>query len=173
MHTLGIRLGICIRNLRIGNVNFTLMDWFSWILLSLIIGVVYSTGYTSLLTQPISTKPVDNLNQFLENGMYWSATSATGGPNSLASTFEETGVQKLVQLSKRTFNKTSPDGINNEKNALFVKIITNRFITDINSTTDPTYSLRIMKNCFLNYYSAVAFKKFSCYTKYFDDKLRS
>lgn len=65
------------------------------------------------------------------------------------------------------------DGNYNGKKALFVKIITNRYITDISERTDPTYSLRIMKSCFLNYYSVVALKKYSCYTKYFNEKIRS
>lgn len=148
-------------------IHFT--TTFSWILLSLLIGVGYSTGYTALLTNPISTKPIDDLIHFLENGLHW--TVGVGGSNVLASTFNASGVAKLVQLSQRTFDKTSMDGYN-EKNALFVKIITNRYITDISDRTDPKYSLRIMKSCFLNYYSVVALKKHSCYTKYFNEKIR-
>lgn len=150
-------------------INFSTL--ISWILLSLLIGVGYSTGYTALLTNPISTKPIDDLIHFLEKGLYW--TVGVGGSNVLASTFNASGVPKFVQLSQRNFDKTSIDGIYNEKNALFVKIITNRYITDISNRTDPTYSLRIMKSCFLNYYSVIALKKHSCYTKYFNEKIRS
>ncbi|XP_037052444.1 uncharacterized protein LOC119085982 [Bradysia coprophila] len=144
----------------------------SWIILSLIMGVAYTTGYTSFLTRPISTKPVDSLVDFLQNGMYWSVVS---GPNSLAPTLKATGVTNLVRLSQRTIDKNNAtmDDSSNERNALFVKIITNRFITDVNENTDPTYSLRIMKSCFLNYYSVVAFKKYSGYTKYFNEKIRA
>lgn len=148
---------------------FNFYSMLSWIVLSLIIGVVYSTGYTSLLTHPISTKPVDNLQQFLDNGLYWSVLT---GPNSLAPTLNASGVTNLVQLSQRAMDITRMDGTDSEKNALFVKIIANHFITDISNMTDPRHSFRIMKSCFLNYYSVVAFRKYSCYTRYFDEKIR-
>ncbi len=143
---------------------------FSWILVSLIIGVAYSTGYTALLTNPISTKPIDDLIQFLDSGLSWSAVAGT---NSFAVTLNASGVTSLVQLSERALEKSTV-GIDDGGNyALFVKIITNGYITDINEKTDPTYSLRIMKSCFLNYYSVVALKKYSSYTKVFNDKIRA
>lgn len=131
--------------------------------------MVYSTKYTALLTNPVSTKPIDDLIEFLETQIYWSVVA---GPNTLAPTLNASGVTSLVRLSQRTVDVPGMDGGNNEEKALFVKIITNGYITDINSRTDPTYSLRIMRNCFLNYYSVVAFKKHSSYTKYFDEKIR-
>lgn len=130
---------------------------------------MYSTGYTALLTNPISTKPIDDLIQFLETKIYWSVVT---GPNTLPTTLNSSGVTSLVRLSERANDVSGMNRGNDEEKALFVKIITNRFITDIDSRTDPTYSLRIMKNCFLNYYSVVAFKKHSSYTQYFDEKIR-
>lgn len=107
----------------------------------------------------------------MENGLYWTV-GVSGSPRPLASSLNASGVPKFVQLSHRTFNETTVDGVYNEKTALFVKIVTNHHITDISNRTDPMYSLRIMKRCFLNYYVTVALKKYSCYTEYFNEKIR-
>lgn len=40
----------------------------SWTLLSLLLGTAYSTKYTSILTQPMYTKAVDTIEDFLDSG---------------------------------------------------------------------------------------------------------
>lgn len=40
----------------------------SWMLVSLALGVSYSTGFTSILTSPAYTKSVDTIEDFLEAG---------------------------------------------------------------------------------------------------------
>lgn len=40
----------------------------SWVLLSFLLGTAYSTKYTSILTKPLYTKAVDNIQDFLDEG---------------------------------------------------------------------------------------------------------
>lgn len=40
---------------------------FSWIILSLLVGLGYTTIYTSRLTNPIYTKPIDTFEDFAAN----------------------------------------------------------------------------------------------------------
>lgn len=42
--------------------------YFSWTLLTFLLAVGYSTGYTSILSSPIYRKSVDSLNEFIQDG---------------------------------------------------------------------------------------------------------
>lgn len=92
-------------------------------------------------------------------------------------TLIESGVDNYIQLAKRIIpdNDTSESKVRVTKNGnlgVFVKIISNQFITDVDEKTDPNFTLRIMKSCFLSYYSVVALKKYSTYTQFFNEKIR-
>lgn len=86
-------------------------------------------------------------------------------------------MENYIQLAKRIIpdNDTTESKVRvteNDNLGVFVKIISNKFITDVDEKTDPKYTLRIMKSCFLNYYSVVALRKHSTYTQYFNEKIR-
>lgn len=86
-------------------------------------------------------------------------------------------MDNYIQLAKRIIpdNDTTESKVRvteNDNLGVFVKIISNKFITDVDEKTDPQYTLRIMKSCFLNYYSVVALRKYSTYTQYFNEKIR-
>lgn len=92
-------------------------------------------------------------------------------------TLTESGVDNYIQLAKRIIpdNDTSESKVRVTQNSnlgVFVKIISNHFITDVDEKTDPNYTLRIMRSCFLSYYSVVALKKYSTYTQFFNEKIR-
>lgn len=45
-----------------------LIAFFSWILVSFLVGIFYTTIYTSRLTKPGYTKVVNTIEEFIENG---------------------------------------------------------------------------------------------------------
>lgn len=49
---------------RINNFLFV----YSWIIVSLLIGISYLTVYTSFLMKPNFSVPIDTMDQFIENG---------------------------------------------------------------------------------------------------------
>lgn len=89
----------------------------------------------------------------------------------------ETGDESNIQLAKHVIfdNDTTDSTIRLKRideQALFVKIILNNYIGEIDNMTDPDYRLRIMKSCILSHYTVVVFKKYSLYTQYFNEKIR-
>ena len=45
-----------------------LIEYFSWIVVSFLVGIFYTTIYTSRLTKPGYTKVVNTVEEFIENG---------------------------------------------------------------------------------------------------------
>lgn len=89
----------------------------------------------------------------------------------------ESGSESNIQLASHVIfdNDTIDPSIKVKqinKQAVFVKVILNNFIGEINNMTDPHYRLRIMKSCILNQYTVVVLKKHSSYTRYVNEKIR-
>lgn len=47
------------------------INFYSWIIISFLIATYYLTGYTSLLSRPRHRKPIDTMDEFLDNGNFW------------------------------------------------------------------------------------------------------
>lgn len=165
--------------------------FFRWIILSFILGVCYSTGYTALISSPRYTKPVDSLNDFIHNRnifvyffyhklnlpqpeliwgiiypnrVHFQELNSSQVPNYrklLASAIDEKDVEQ------RNFNMA-----NNDNYAVFVKVNYNRFVTDIAAIFNESIKLRLMKSCFYNQYTTLVMPKHSPYKDYVNHKIK-
>lgn len=144
----------------------------SWILTCLCLGTSYSTGYTSLLMSPPYTKRIDDVHEFLEQGLYWLGSYT----ESLSTSLGINGNNKdYTELIKRfAFEATKDDRykkLSTGKYAKMVKRLSSNFVTDTESFGNLTSKLKLMKQCLREYYTVFAFQKNSVFTKLFDQKL--
>lgn len=143
----------------------------SWILTCLCLGTSYSTGYTSLLMSPPYTKRIDDVHEFLEQGLYWLGSYSDSFLKSLGTN----GNKDYQELSKRfAFEETDDDRyekLSTGKYAKMVKRLSYNFVTDTESFGNLSTRLKLMKQCLREYYTVFAFQKNSVLTKLFDLKI--
>uniref|UniRef100_A0A3F2ZDC6 Ionotropic glutamate receptor C-terminal domain-containing protein n=1 Tax=Lutzomyia longipalpis TaxID=7200 RepID=A0A3F2ZDC6_LUTLO len=139
----------------------------SWTAISLLLSTAYCTGYTSLLTTPRFSKPIDTIADFLEQGITW-GTIRKG--HSMQDDMMSSGNRAFMEMAKRYYHeKNHTDEVNriaSGKYAKFVKILSNKFITDTETFPNHTHYLRIMKQCISRYYTVLLLKKNSPYTSF-------
>lgn len=144
----------------------------SWILMCLCLGTSYSTGYTSLLMSPPYTKRIDDVHEFLEQGLYWLGAYYT---NSFVTSLGVNGNKDFIELSKRFALEGSDDDryqkLSTGKYSKMVKRLSSNFVTDTESFGNLSSNLKIMKQCLREYYTVFAFQKNSVLTNLFDKKI--
>lgn len=143
----------------------------SWILTCLCLGTSYSTGYTSLLMSPPYTKRIDDVHEFLEQGLFWLGANT----NALETSLGIIGNREYQELRKRfAFEETIEDRyqkLSTGKYAKMVKRLSSHFVTDTESFVNLSSKLKLMKQCLREYYTVFAFQKNSVFTKLFDQKI--
>lgn len=143
----------------------------SWTIFTLLIGTGYTTGYTSLLTIPYVSKPIDSIRDFIEAGI-------TFGEQQDYSVFKkelrESENPDLVELANRMTIETSIEhrrmNVKTKKYACMIQRLKN-FISPIKGISDLTDYLRVMKGCLHNYYTGFGFNFHSIYTYIFDREI--
>lgn len=87
-----------------------------------------------------------------------------------------TGSKRNIQLAKHVIFDGDTNKIVRVKRldnqALFVKIVSERYIGEIDNITDPQYRLRLMKSCIYNHYTTVILEKYSMYTQHVNERIR-
>lgn len=58
-----------------------------------------------------------------------------------------------------------------DQQALFVKVVLEKYMGEIDNMTDPQYRLRLMKSCIYNHYTALVLKKYSMYTQHVNERI--
>lgn len=149
------------------------------------LGVVYSSRYTSLLSSPMYSKATDTLDEFIQNGTstnqhniyyYKSSTSIdylwiTSSSLSYYSDLNHSDVSNYRELYNR-IRLTSSEVteakamINNPRYSTFVDVLFDSFVTNtrqlflLNITDLP---FRCMHSCIYNHYGTVAMRRHSPY----------
>lgn len=170
----------------------------SWVLMSLLLGTAYSTKYTAILSQPMYTKAVDDLNEFLEEGDYdpncfndFPINKTLGTSSSLFKSglfwgevgdrtgwknqYLYSGNPLLVKLvDKMIVEKTLEERVEyipTGRYARYVKILGNNYVTDTETFAPVAHHLRLMKSCIDKPYTVFPFSKNSPYPRYVNRKL--
>lgn len=95
----------------------------SWMILSVIVGTGYSTGYTSLLAQPKYSKPINTVEDMLEQEIH---IGALGDRPELKKRLLQTNNENYIALSKSFIIEKEVGeeykNVENMKNAHFVKV---------------------------------------------------
>lgn len=142
-----------------------------WILMCLCLGTSYSTGYTSLLMSPPYTKPVDDVQEFLEQGLNWLGSISTSQIIGLENSYNK----DYREFGKRFVSEETDDDryqkLATGKYSKMVKRLSSNFVTDTESFGDLSSKLKLMRQCLREYYTVFAFQKNSVLTKLFDRKI--
>lgn len=135
--------------------------------------VAYSSGYTSFVTSPPFTKPVNDLKEFIKQNLFWAELGSE-----LTTDFEQFigNPDELKEFAKRGHLENSTEerwhNIHSGNYAYFTKVLSHNFVTDFPWHKNYSVPLRIMKQCVHKYFSAIVFPKNSPYTDYFSYKLK-
>lgn len=120
---------------------------------------------------PPYTKQIDDVHEFLEQGLYWLGSVT----DSLITSLGENGNKDYKELGKRyAFEETIDDRykkLSAGKYAKMVKRLSSNFVTDTESFGNLSSKLMLMKQCLREYYTVFAFQKNSVLTKLFDQKI--
>lgn len=148
----------------------------SWLIFSFVLGIIYSSRYVSLMVSTPLTKSIDTVEDFLKSplkiGEMIEEFSLANQQNDLK--FCDNAV--CAELYKRiVYEKSNKERIRNIRSGQFGYIVTrlsNHYIANVPLINRfETVPLRLMKGCFMKYYTKLAFKPWSPYTKFFSDKL--
>lgn len=148
----------------------------SWLIFSFVLGIIYSSRYVSLMVATPLTKPINTVEDFLKSplkiGEMMEFFSLANQQNDLK--FCDNPV--CTELSKRiVYEKSNEERFQNIRSGQFGYIVTrlsNHYIANVPLTNQfDTVPLRLMRGCFMRYYTKLAFKPWSPYTKFFSDKL--
>lgn len=140
----------------------------SWMLFIHLIGTGYTTEYTSLLTSPPRSKPIDTVEDFINEEYFWGET----GVDKIVREFNSEKYKQFIDLVKEPTTQEQIDFLVTKKYGRFVKVLSNKnYITDTETFSNFAESLRLLKECLFNYYIVFAFQKKSGFKTIFDQKI--
>jgi len=127
----------------------------SWAFFSLLTMTMYSTGYTSLITSPPYSPPINTVDDLLYQGIYWGERS-----NGLLSFFLGTGHPKLTEFGKRFKQEMSEsdreERILQGQYAVFTKVLSSMFVTETEMLSEKArHRLRIMEESVFTFHVAI------------------
>lgn len=155
------------------------------------VSVAYSTGYTSLMTNPRYSKSVDTLQEFVDNSNLYIVNvfffndhnlntlmyaDFTWGYYEYTNDLEKSDVPAYQQLFKQAFKEHSPaeklrNIQENPRYGVYTEVVFGRFLTAIQTVLDEALKMRPMKSCIDNHYTTFPMQKNSPYTEYFNEKI--
>ncbi|XP_037040370.1 uncharacterized protein LOC119077308 [Bradysia coprophila] len=157
------------------SVQFLLI---SWHLLNLLVGAGYTTIYTSRLTKPGYTKPVDTFEDFAEQGISWITRHEY---DSIRDTLKES-TKPAFQIIYDTLKTEDSEeqlvkSLRSGHYGVFMAICSHKYPVDIERITHPSAAgiwnlFRFMKACFYSHFSVFALRKHSPYTVLLDSHMK-
>lgn len=139
---------------------------------TLLVGVFYSTGYTSRLTIPQFSKPINTIHDFVQQGIYW----VVNGNSTLVRSLRSIDSYDYKMMADRAVNETKDtetiQHLRTNRFGVLTKVLSNNYLTDIDDIAEETTRLRLMKSCLFKQYSTLAFEKYSPYTKFFNFNIK-
>lgn len=141
----------------------------AWMFMTLLVGTNFITRYTSLLTSPPTTKPIDTIQNFIDEGYIWGQQSV----DQVLLELEYSQYYKELYGSFRNYSTAVPiDWLVTKKYGLFVKLLSdNNYVTATEGLSKVAGSLRLMKECLFQTYVAFVVQKNSDLTAIFDQKI--
>ncbi|XP_037040417.1 uncharacterized protein LOC119077337 [Bradysia coprophila] len=150
----------------------------SWHLLNLLVGAGYTTMYTSRLTKPGYTKPIDTFEDFAEQGISWITrlpykVVTTALNESTRPAFQHIYMSKLTEYNDEQLVKSLRTG----HYGVFMTIRSNKYPVDLERITHPSGAgiwnlFRFMKVCFYSHFSVFSLRKHSPYTVLFNSHIK-
>lgn len=139
-----------------------------WMILSLIVGTHYSTGYTSLLASPPTTKPINTIQDFINEEYFWGEIQI----NQLLEEIKYSTYSEELSKRVRMPTENNRDWLLDRKYGKFVKILSNNnYVAAAEDLASTAGSLRILKECIFRLYASFAVQKNSGLQKIFDNKI--
>lgn len=135
-----------------------------WLYGAMLLGIGYSTGYTSLLSSPVYTKTADNIAEYNNLDFVWSYTGNV-------STFDELKTadkpfRRLLERIEHESEEVQATRIEagDRRVTVYTEILYDRYVTySKHLLTRKIRSLRLMKSCWYSHYTTFAMQKYSPY----------
>lgn len=145
----------------------------TWLIFSLFFGLWYSSGYTSLLTSPPSSRAINTIQDFTEHKLSWGEIEDVQNMKCFLRRYNDTYFTALANSAVE--EKSEQERIQNIESGKFGYMVTtfyDRFISNVPlKETSKLVPLRTMQSCVIKFFTGFAFPKNSPYTEYFSSKL--
>ncbi|KAJ9578271.1 hypothetical protein L9F63_005492 [Diploptera punctata] len=140
-----------------------------WAFFSLLTTSVYSSGFTSLLTSPLYSHPIDTIQDLLDQNIYW------GEPVSSFNYIFTNSDNRKLQIFKNRFKIERGDRekrILEGNYATFCKVLSNTFVTESEKLSPRArQTLRVMKEPMFTFYIGIGLRENSPYKVYIDSTI--
>ena len=143
----------------------------AWAFFSLLTTTVYSSGFTSLLTSPLYSNPIDTIQDLLDQNIFW-GEQITSFNDFLTSS----GNPKLHEFGQKFIKERSP--AEREKRilkgnyAIFCKVLSDTFVTESERLSPSARQmLRVMKEPMFIFYVGIGLRENSPYKSFFDSTI--
>lgn len=148
----------------------------SWLLFSFILDATYSSRYVSLMISTPLTKAIDTVEEFLESPLKLGEMTNDFSLVNQQSDLHFCNDSICLQLAKRVvFEKTIEDRIQNIESKQYGYIVTrlsNDYVANVPlRNVFNRVPLRLMRGCFMKYFTALAFSPWSPWSRFFSYKL--
>jgi hypothetical protein len=132
---------------------------------------VYSSGFTSLLTSPLYSQPINTIQDLLDQNIYWGDQR-----DDILKNIKYTGNSQLQEFGRRFVMEYSPTDRENrilrEKYAIFCKVLSNTFVTESEKLSPKIrQTLRVMNEPIFTFYVGIGLTENSPYKSYFDSTI--
>lgn len=147
---------------------------FSWIIFSFVFGILYSSGYVSLMTTLPLTKPINTLEEFVKSDLKLAKLSNYTAFQIELKSFNESIYTDLAnKIVKENSKSERLRNIYSGQYGYIATKLSNQYIANIplrrNINRVP---LRLMKTCLTKHYTTFAFQPQSAWTEFFSIKLK-
>lgn len=149
------------------------LSFVSWALAAIGIAAGYSTGYSSRLTRPFYARPVDTVQQFIDQqlqfGFLYNHTE-------FLADLQESGFPEYNELSRRYIildNSTRPNELLRSGGCgLYCKITSYGYLMEVKWARDVLKYLRKMRSCTFSYYHVIALPRNSPYLDFLNHHIQ-
>ncbi|KAJ9578269.1 hypothetical protein L9F63_005490 [Diploptera punctata] len=143
----------------------------AWAFFSLLTTTVYSSGFTSLLTSPLYSDPINTIQDLLDQNIQWGDQSLDF--NDL---IEKSDNYKLIKFGQKFKREILPEDrekrITQRNYAIFCKVFSKSFVTESEKLSPKAREiLRVIEEPVFLFYIGIGLRENSPYKSYFDSTI--
>nr|CAD7454156.1 unnamed protein product [Timema tahoe] len=142
----------------------------SWALLSLLAMTSYSTEYTSLLSSPPYSSPIDSVEDLVNKGLYW-GEDTFGRDAKLRYTEDKYILEFADRFRLETDKGQREDRVSRGDYAIFSQVLSGILIEENSMSETVRSSVRMMQQPLIALPIAIGLQKNSPYKPFFDEKI--
>ncbi|XP_055693918.1 uncharacterized protein LOC129796142 [Lutzomyia longipalpis] len=141
----------------------------TWIFFSFLMGAIYSTRYTSILTTSLFRKPINSIREVMDRKIKW------GDPGDhLKDELLKSGLPDYLELAEYAIDPNAEEAEKLMKSIYYaqaISVLTSDWAAGTEKFENVSSQYRVMKNCIYKFDTVFAFQSNSPYAAYFNKEI--